>query len=55
MKGPGSEFMRSFETVKQKFGRNAAEENDIRELAGLRLDIPDSEFYDEEEDLVNLT
>lgn len=46
--------MISFETVKRDFGRND-DDDDIRELADLKLDIPDSEFYDEEEQVVKLT
>jgi hypothetical protein len=53
-KGPGSKFMISFETVKRDFGRND-DDDDIRELTDLKLDIPDSEFYDEEEQVVKLT
>jgi hypothetical protein len=53
-KGPGSKFMISFETAKRDFGRND-DDDDIRELTDLKLDIPDSEFYDEEEQLVKLT
>jgi hypothetical protein len=46
--------MRSFETAKRDFGRND-DDDDIRELEDLKLDIPDSEFYDEEEQIVKLT
>ena len=46
--------MMSFETVKRDFGRHD-EDDDIRELSDLKLDIPDSEFYDEEEQMVRLT
>jgi hypothetical protein len=57
-KGPGSKFMISFETVKRDFGRNDDDHDDddgIREVTDLKLDIPDSEFYDEEEQTVKLT
>ncbi|KAH8650615.1 Hsp70 family protein-like protein [Tricladium varicosporioides] len=53
-KGPGSKFMLSFETAKRDFGRND-DDDDIREVTDLKLDIPDSEFYDEEEQVVKLT
>lgn len=46
--------MMSFETAKRDFGR-IDDDDDIRELSGLKLDIPDSEFYDEEEQVVKLT
>lgn len=47
--------MRSFESCKRDFGRNEDDEDEIRELTDLKLDIPDSEFYDEEEQIVKLT
>ncbi|OBT74750.1 hypothetical protein VF21_06621 [Pseudogymnoascus sp. 05NY08] len=53
-KGPGSRFMKSFESSKRDFGRDD-DDDDIRELTDLKLDIPDSEFYDEEEQFVKLT
>lgn len=53
-KGPGSEFMMSFETVKRDFGRDDGDD-DIRKLTNLKLDIPDSEFYDQRERTVKLT
>lgn len=53
-KGPGSKFMISFETHKRDFGRHD-DDDGIRELNDLKLDIPDSEFYDEEEQVVKLT
>jgi hypothetical protein len=46
--------MMSFETVKRDFGRSD-DDDDIRELSDLKLDIPDSEFYDEEDQCVKLT
>jgi hypothetical protein len=46
--------MKSFESSKRDFGRDD-DDDDIRELTDLKLDIPDSEFYDEEEQLVKLT
>ncbi|KIN04334.1 hypothetical protein OIDMADRAFT_159767 [Oidiodendron maius Zn] len=54
-KGSGSRFMMSFEKFKQDFGRNDDDHHDIREVTDLKLDIPDSEFYNEEERIVNLT
>ncbi|KAL3421237.1 hsp70 protein [Phlyctema vagabunda] len=54
-KGPGSKFMISFENIKRDFGRDDDDDDDIRELTDLKLDIPDSEFYDEEEHIVKLT
>ena len=47
--------MMSFEKFKQDFGRNDDDHNDTREVTDLKLDIPDSEFYNEEEQIVNLT
>lgn len=47
--------MISFEEVKRNFGRNDNDHHDIRELTDLKLDIPDSEFYDEEDQVVKLT
>ena len=52
-KGPGSKFMTCFEMVKRDFGLN--DDRDIRELSPLRLDIPDTEYYDDEERIVKLT
>ena len=46
--------MMSFEAVKRDFGRIDGDD-EIRELSDLKLDIPDSEFYDEEEQSVKLT
>lgn len=46
--------MMSFETAKQDFGR-IDDDDEVRELRDLKLDIPDSEFYDEEEQCVKLT
>jgi len=46
--------MNSFESVKRDFGRGDNYEG-VSELRELKLDIPDSEFYDEEEHLVMLT
>lgn len=53
-KGPGSNFMNRWETVKRQFG----EEGDDRtqELGPINLkNIPDSQWYDEEEGMVKLT
>lgn len=52
-KGPGSRFMACFEMVKRDFGRN--DDREEVELSPLRLDIPDSEFYDDDERIVKLT
>ncbi len=52
-KGPGSKFMTCFEMVKRDFGLN--DDRDARELSPLKLDIPDSEYYDSEERIVKLT
>jgi hypothetical protein len=54
LKGPGSRFMQSFEESKRDFGRDD-DDNSVRELTDLKLDIPDSKFYDEEERIVKLT
>jgi hypothetical protein len=52
-KGPGSRFMASFETYKKSFGLN--DDRDIREIGPIRLDLPDSDHYDEDERSVKLT
>jgi hypothetical protein len=52
-KGPGSKLMISFEKYKQDFG--LSDDRDIREIGPVRLDVPDSEHYDEEERMVKLT
>lgn len=46
--------MQSFEESKRDFGRDDTD-YDVRELRDLKLDIPDSEFYDEDEQIVKLT
>ena len=45
--------MTCFEMVKRDFGLN--DDRDERELSPLKLDIPDSEYYDDEERIVKLT
>jgi hypothetical protein len=52
-KGPGSRFMASFETYKRSFG--LSDDRDAREIGPIRLDLPNSEHYDEDERLVTLT
>jgi hypothetical protein len=52
-KGPGSKLMRCFEMVKRDFGLD--DDRDVRELSPLKLDIPDSEYYDDGERAVKLT
>jgi hypothetical protein len=52
-KGPGSKFMVSFETYKKSFG--LSDDRDIREIGPIKLDLPNSEHYDEDERLVILT
>jgi len=52
-KGPGSKFMTCFEMVKRNFGLN--DEREGQELGPLRLDIPESEYYDEGEFAAKLT
>lgn len=53
-KGPGSKFMTSFETYKRSFGLSD-DRGDTREIGPIRLDLPDSEHFDEDERLVILT
>ncbi|TVY15152.1 Heat shock protein [Lachnellula arida] len=53
-KGPGSKFMTSFETYKKSFGLSD-DTGDIREIGPIRLDLPDSEHFDEDERLLILT
>lgn len=45
--------MASFETYKKSFGLN--DDRDIREIGPIRLDLPDSDHYDEDERSVKLT
>ena len=52
-KGPGSKFMMSFEKYKRDFGLN--DDRDIREIGPIRLDVPDSVHFDEDERMVKLT
>jgi len=47
--------MASFEQRKRDFGLNDDDDEDIRELGPVRLDVPDSEHYNEEERMVKLT
>ncbi len=52
-KGPGSKFMMSFEQCKRDFGMS--DDRDIGEIGPIKLDLPDSEHYDEEERMVKLS
>ncbi|KAH8587066.1 Hsp70 family protein-like protein [Bisporella sp. PMI_857] len=52
-KGPGSRFMIAFETYKRDFG--LSDDRDVREIGPIKLELPDSEHYDEEERMVKLT
>lgn len=52
-KGPGSRFMLSFETYKKSFGLN--DDGDSMEIGPITLDVPESEYYDEDQRLVILT
>lgn len=45
--------MASFETYKKSFG--LSDDRDTREIGPIRLNLPDSEHYDEDERLVILT
>lgn len=45
--------MTCFEMVKRDFGLN--DDHEGQELSPLKLDIPESEYYDEEESAVKLT
>ena len=45
--------MTRFEMAKRDFGLN--DDREDQELSPLRLDIPESEYYDEEEFAVKLT
>lgn len=50
-KGPGSEFMRRFETLKRDFG--VSDEQDVHELPlNMTLDNPDPKYFDEDERMV---
>jgi hypothetical protein len=52
-KGPGSKFMTSFEKLKRSFGYD--QDRGIREVGPLKLNVPDSMFYDEDERVVKLS
>jgi hypothetical protein len=52
-KGPGSTLMLSFENLKRDFG--LSDDRDIQHLGPIRLDVPDSEYYDELELYIRLT
>ncbi|PMD34535.1 Hsp70 family protein-like protein [Hyaloscypha variabilis F] len=52
-KGPGSRLMTSFEKHKRDFGLN--DNKDVREIGPIRLDVSDSEYFDEDERNVKLT
>lgn len=52
-KGPGSRFMMSFEKCKRDFG--LSDDKDTQEVGPIRLNLPDSEHYDEDERMVKLT
>jgi hypothetical protein len=52
-KGPGSRFMTNFETHKKSFGLSDDREN--REIGPIRLDVPGSDYFDEDERSVILT
>jgi hypothetical protein len=47
--------MVSFERHKRDFGLSDDDDDDIRELGPVRLNVPDSEHYDEEERMIKLT
>ncbi len=53
LRGPGSEFMKSFEEAKKRFGSLDAL-GDIIEIAGIRMDTPTSALYDNDEGYVKL-
>jgi hypothetical protein len=46
--------MLSFETYKRSFGLSD-DDTDTREIGPIRLDLPESEYYDEDERMVILT
>ncbi|TVY82086.1 Heat shock 70 kDa protein 12A [Lachnellula suecica] len=52
-KGPGSRLMTYFEGCKRDFGLN--DDQDVQTIGPIRLDVPDSEYYEEDERLINLT
>jgi hypothetical protein len=52
-KGPGSKLMLSFERKKKDFGLN--DDDEELEIGPIRLDIPDSDYYDAYELAVKLT
>jgi hypothetical protein len=52
-RGPGSKFMADFESVKKDFG--ARGNDDFRDRIGLKMDAPNSEYYDSAQRDVILT
>jgi hypothetical protein len=52
-KGPGSRFMTQFEIHKKSFGLSDVREN--YEIGPIRLNVPGSEYFDEDERSVILT
>ncbi|KAF7862485.1 hypothetical protein EAF04_007358 [Stromatinia cepivora] len=53
-KGPGSDFMTQWEYAKKRFGYNMESWRDI-ELSRMRLNFPDSKYYNSSEHVVILT
>jgi hypothetical protein len=52
-KGPGSRFMTEFETQKKSFGSSDDREN--CQIGPIRLDVPGSKYFDEDDRSVVLT
>jgi hypothetical protein len=53
-KGPGSNFMNRWESVKRQLGDSGDER--VQEIGPVRMkNVPDSQYYDEEEAMVRLT
>lgn len=52
-KGPGSRFMRSFETFKRDFGDS--DDDGVKEIGPINLGLEDSDDYDSDERMVKLT
>ena len=55
VKEPGSRFMESFERVKRDFGYGSNEDDSIKQIGPLAMKTPESDFFDPEENMINLT
>jgi hypothetical protein len=47
--------MESFERVKRDFGYGSNEDDSIKQIGPLAMKTPESDFFDPEENMINLT